>query len=364
MHVISLETEGFRNLKKQTVFFDPELNIICGENAQGKTNALEAVCLCALGKSPRTDKEKELIAHGEKNARVKVEFASRFGSAGIDFAFLGGKRRIAVNSVPIMRTGDLMGYFNAVWFSPDELRLIREGPVERRRFMDIDVCQTDKTYLDTLTRFNKALSQRNNLLREHFSSSSIGDMLSVWDQILSREGAKLIRKRREFITRLAPLATEVHYGLSGSREKLSVKYVTQIEGNSLTEITASYSEKLLSSREKDLSMKYTSAGAQRDDVRLTFEEGENDDVDVRTYGSRGQQRTAALALKIAETRVMYETTGDYPVLLLDDVLSELDDARKKRLLELKGGVQIIMTSANPVESVKGKILTVKNGVIT
>lgn len=195
------------------------------------------------------------------------------------------------------------------------------------------------------------------------SSSSVDDMLFLWDQILSKEGAKLIRKRREFVSRLAPLAAEVHYGLSGSRERLSVKYVTQIEGNELSEITESYVRALFSSREKDLSVKYTSAGAQRDDVRLTFGQNGDDNLDIRTYGSRGQQRTVSLALKIAETRVIYDVTGDYPVLLLDDVLSELDDSRKQRLLELGGEVQIIMTSANPIISPKGKIFGVKNGVI-
>lgn len=365
MHVISLEVEGFRNLGAQKILFDPELNILWGENAQGKTNALEAICLCALGKSPRTDRERELIARGEKNARVKVEFSSRFGSAVIDFAFLGGKRRIAVNSVPIMRTGDLMGYFNAVWFSPDELRLVREGPAERRRFMDIDVCQTDKSYLDTLTRFNKTLSQRNNLLRDGFSSPSVGDMLSVWDQVLAKEGAKLIRKRREFVSRLAPLAAEVHYGLSGSRESLSVRYVTGIEGETQSEIAENYAKALLSSREKDLSLRHTSVGAQRDDVRLSLGQESEENVDVRIYGSRGQQRTAALAMKIAETRVMREVTGDYPTLLLDDVLSELDEARQKRLLSLGGGVQIILTSANPVSQTdRGRIFRVESGRIS
>ena len=197
------------------------------------------------------------------------------------------------------------------------------------------------------------------------SSPSVDDMLFVWDQILSKEGAKLIRKRREFVSRLAPLAAEVHYGLSGSRERLSVRYVTGIEGETQSEIAENYAKALLSSREKDLSLRHTSVGAQRDDVRLSLGQESEENVDVRIYGSRGQQRTAALALKIAETRVMREVTGDYPTLLLDDVLSELDEARQKRLLSLGGGVQIILTSANPVSQTdRGRIFRVESGRIS
>lgn len=362
MRVISLEVESFRNLKPQKIQFDKKLNILTGENAQGKTNALEAICLCALGKSPRTDKDRELIQIGEKLGRVSIEYESQFGTATIDFSIMSGKRRIAVNSVPIMKTGDLMGYFNAVWFSPDELRLVKEGPAERRRFMDIDICQTDRTYLDTLSRFNKALAQRNNILRESLPAV-IDDTIGIWDSVLAKEGAKLIKKRRDFVLKLAPEAAELHGRLSGNKERLIVSYITQIAGESLGELTESYTSLLTKNRGKDVSARFTTVGAQRDDVKLSFGGAENS-IDVRVYGSRGQQRTTALALKLAETQIMKEATGDTPVLLLDDVLSELDELRQGRLLSLGGELQIILTTAVLPQSLRGRTFTVSDGIIS
>ena len=357
MRIISFESENFRNLERQRICFDKNLNILYGNNAQGKTNTLEAICLCALGKSPRTDKDREMIKTGESYAHVAIEFESRFGDGSIEFTLSGGKRRIAVNSVPIMKTGDLMGYFNAVWFSPDELKLVKEGPQERRRFMDIDVCQTDRTYLDTLSRFNKALSQRNNLLKENFNANT-EDMLCVWDAVLAKEGAKLILKRKSFIKRLSPVAKEIHFRISDGKEDLETVYFTQVKGETADELAESYLELLKNSREKDKNQRFTTVGAQRDDVKLLLSGS-----DVRVFGSQGQVRTTALSLKLAETRIMAQLTGDTPVLLLDDVLSELDDERQKHLVEFDKDMQIILTTAESgsLGRLGGRLITVNCG---
>lgn len=351
--------EGFRNLKTQNVDFERGLNVICGENAQGKTNTLEAIYLCAIGKSPKSDKDKEMINIDASQAKVSLIYESKFGEGKIDIAlFKSGKKSIVVNSVPILRIGELMGYFNAVWFSPDELKLVKLAPNERRRFMDIDICQTDKSYYYSLSRYNKILTQRNNLLKEQHSQSEFNDMLSIWDAQLIKEGAKLVFKRKSFIDKLAPIAKHTHYALSGNKENLETEYITQVLGVSYADITDSFNKLLLSSREKDISLRYTSSGAQRDDVKLSLS-----DKDVRVYGSQGQQRTSTLSLKLAETELIYSVTGDRPVLLLDDVLSELDKGRQQRLMNFNKEMQIILTTTDiNSKDINGKFIAVKEGL--
>lgn len=340
MYVKSLVFENFRNIRSRSITFEKGLNLLCGENAQGKTNTIEAVSLCALGRSSRSDREKEMIASGKDFCRVCCIFESRYGEGRIDVILVrSGKKSISVNYVPITRLGELMGYLNCVWFSPDELKLVKEGPQERRRFLDVDLCQTDKAYYYALVRYNKILSQRNNLLKSGSGSLEMDTMLEIWDSQLAAEGVKLVTKRRAFVNKLAPEAEKTHLRLTDGKEAVSVRYVSQIEGETREEMTQSFRELLKKSREKDITLKYTAVGAQRDDIRM-----EIGGIDVRAFGSQGQQRTSALSLKLAEVSVFEEMTGDKPVLLLDDVLSELDKGRQKRLLAMGGETQTIITT--------------------
>lgn len=364
MKVTQIGVSGYRNLKRQKICPKEGLNIFVGDNAQGKTNLIESVYLCAIGKSPRTDREKDLICWTSDRAYVKVAFDSRYGQGDVAFTLSKQeKKKVEVNSVPISKMGELMGYLNCVYFSPAEIRIISQSPAERRRFLDIDLCQTDKNYFYSLSRFNKALAQRNNLLKTA-TPKELAESVFVWDKQIAEEGAKVVFKRKKFCERLVTLANDCHNRLSDGKENLLVKYITQIEGETIAEIAQNYLNKLTENLQKDVAAGYTTAGCQRDDVMLKI-----NDVDVRNFGSQGQQRTTALSLKLAELMVFKEIIGEYPVLLLDDVLSELDVSRQKRLLNFADGLQILLTTAEelPSELTEGlstAVFDVKDGQIT
>lgn len=344
MKVTEISVSNFRNLARQKVSCGSQLNIFCGDNAQGKTNLVESVCLCCIGKSPRTDKDKELICWGKNRAFVRVRYNCRFGDGEIAVTLNdGGKKQISVNSVPIARMGELMGYLNCIYFSPDEIRIISQSPAERRRFLDVDLCQTDKNYFYSLSRFNKALSQRNNLLKQAKTTEEARETVFVWDEQLAEEGAKIIMKRRTFCEKLKVYAKETHATLTDGDERLELGYVTQIKGDSHSELVAYYRSALSDNLEKDLGLRHTSIGCQRDDVALKL-----NGIDVRTFGSQGQLRTTALSLKLAELKIFKNLIGEYPVLILDDVLSELDHDRQRRLLNFDSELQILLTAATEV----------------
>ncbi|MCM1395832.1 MAG: DNA replication/repair protein RecF [Corallococcus sp.] len=344
MKVTEISVNNYRNLARQKVLPKSGLNIFAGDNAQGKTNLVESVYLCCIGKSPRTDKDKDLICWGKDSAYVKIKYLCKYGEGDISVTLrAAAKKQIAVNSVPITKMGELMGYFNCIYFSPNEIKIISQSPAERRKFLDVDLCQTDKNYFYSLSRFNKALAQRNNLLKTVQTAEKAAETLFAWDKQIAEEGAKVIAKRRAFCDKLKLRAKACHDRLTDGKENLSLAYVTQIKGTSVAEITQNYSDALKQSIEKDFALRHTSVGCQRDDVALKI-----NGVDVRGFGSQGQLRTTALSLKLAELTIIKELIGEYPVLLLDDVLSELDADRQKRLLNFDKDLQILLTTATDV----------------
>ena len=364
MRLKSICVTNFRNLSPAKIIPSGGLNLILGDNAQGKTNLLESVCLCCLGKSPRTDKDREMINYDADFARVVTEFESRYGSA--DIAVVLSKKRkkaVAVNSVPILKIGELLGYLNAVYFSPDEIRVIRMSPADRRRFLDVDLCQADKSYYYALVKYNKILNQRNNLIKKSRDVNSLKEMLFVWDAQLAKECARIVSKRMRFCDRLKTLAADAHDRLTDGKERLEISYVTQISGENAEQREKNMLELLGAGVQKDFELGYTTSGCQRDDLKFCV-----NGVDIRSFGSQGQQRTAALSLKLAELEIFKELTGDYPVLLLDDVLSELDLSRQKRLLDFCDRVQIILTATHLDEELRrGREYAefrLKNGVVT
>ena len=364
MKVTQITVNNYRNLKAQTVLPQDGLNIFVGDNAQGKTNLVESVCLCCIGKSPRTDKDKDLICWGKDVAFVKVKYDCRFGEGEIAVTLNShGKKQITVNNVPISKMGELMGYLNCIYFSPNEIKIISQSPAERRRFLDVDLCQIDKNYFYSLTRFNKALAQRNNLLKTARTLEDAKQTVFAWDKQLAEEGAKIIAKRRTFCNKLKVYADKCHHKLTDDKESLSLQYVTQIEGDTLQQLSQNYLEQLQSSVEKDFSLRYTTVGCQRDDICLQI-----NGVDVRSFGSQGQLRTTALALKLAELMIFKDLIGEYPILLLDDVLSELDVDRQKRLLTFSSDLQILLTSATELPTqlvdIPYKHFVIDNGLCT
>lgn len=353
MVITKLKVNNFRNLKFQTLDLSSGLNIFIGANAQGKTNLLEVVHLCSLGKSARTDKDKEMINWNSDNAYVNCGFSSRYGQGSVEvYLSKKEKKRIKINQVAITKIGELLGYIHCIYFSPDEIKVIKSSPNERRRLLDIDLCQLDKAYYYSLIRFNKILAQRNSLIKKGGELS-----LDIWNRQLAHEGAFIVSKRKEFSSMLAQKTLISHQHIAKG-EKFEVEYSTAIKGNDMKQLEASYIALLEDSFSKDINLGYTSTGCQRDDLIFVI-----NGTDIRNYGSQGQQRSAALSLKLAELEIFKEATKEYPVLLLDDVLSELDKTRQQQLLNYNNDVQIIMTTTHHdnLDVSKAKIFNITDG---
>lgn len=357
MIVKSLELKDFRNYSNLNMQFYNGTNILYGENAQGKTNILEAIYLCGTTKSHKGSKDKEIIQFEKDEAHVRINLEKNEVPHRIDIHLKKSKAKgVAIDGIPIKKQGELFGMLNLVFFSPEDLYIIKNGPSERRRFLDLELCQLDKIYLHYLTNYNKALIQRNNLLKQISFNSKLLDTLNIWDSKLVEYGKRVINTRKKFIFRLNELVYEVHKGLTGGREELFIKYEANVEEHM-------FADKLKRAYERDLKLKMTTVGPHRDDMCFLLK-----DIDIRKYGSQGQQRTAALSLKLAEIDLVKSIINDNPILLLDDVLSELDRQRQTHLLDGIGDIQTIITCTGLEEFVNrrseyNKIFKVVNGSI-
>ena len=336
MQIKKLFLQNFRNYEKQTFDFSEGLNVLFGKNAQGKTNCAEAVFYLCTGASLRIRHDKQLIKMGAESAYICAEAENRYGKVTIEANIYESKREIRVNGSKIAKNADLMGHINSVFFSPGELRLIQDGPDERRRFMNLSISQTSPAYYTALPRYNKILDQRNSLLKNN-DVSLILDTLPVWDEQLCQYAAIIIKKRAEFLDKLAPYAKEYHSYLTEGAEELTVKPDRLYEGDE-KEIAEILSRRLANNYEKDLRLGFTTVGPHRDDLDVQI-----NGIDAKAYASQGQMRTAALALKLSEINIFKELSGENPVLILDDVMSELDLKRRRKLLQCIAGVQTILT---------------------
>lgn len=329
--------KNFRNISYLELDFHNNLNFLWGKNGQGKTNLLEAIYLCCIGKSP-FHKEKDLILTGAEESYIKLFGKNRNGNFQLTVILSKSeKKRFYLNGLSLNKTSDILGCLNAVYFSPDSLKLIKEAPEDRRKFLDVDLSQLYKTYCISLTKYNKILLQRNNLLKNS-DYSSIADILPVWDLQLIKEGSFLISKRCDFIKHLGGYAANAHRHLTSGTEMLEVSYSTNID---LSDIETSFAALLKNNLKKDFALKYTSIGPHRDDIKIT-----SNNSDIKNFSSQGQQRTAALSLKLGEIQYFKEITGEYPVFLLDDVLSELDSSRQKKLIESILTTQCFLTATH------------------
>ncbi len=357
MEIKSIQLKNFRNYTSQQVNFKNGLNILEGKNAQGKTNLLEAIFLCAIGKSPRTKKEKELVKWNENMGKVTIEFSKLTGNKKIElYLFSNQNKAIKINGVPIKKLGELMGELNAIYFSPDELKLVKESPEERRRFMDIDLCQFDKRYFYTLNKYNKILDQRNKLLKSG-NNQSIKDTISIWNEQLAEQACYIIIKRLQLVEQLKIYAEKAHYYLTDNNEKMTLEYVglNTVDKDTLKQELLNLYDKSL---EKDLNLGFTTVGPHRDDLKISV-----NDIDVRHFGSQGQQRSCALSLKLAELEIFKSNLKEYPVLLLDDVLSELDLSRREKLLKIINNFQTILTCTEYNIDLPANVLKVDSGKI-
>lgn len=361
MRILSLFLKNFRNYEKEEIFFGDGINILSGLNAQGKTNAAEAIFLLCTGYSPRANKDKLFVKSGEEKGEIFGKATGNYGDINVKLEFnLADKKRIFINGVETLKLAEIFGNLNSVFFNPGELKLVQESPEDRRRFMNISLCQMSKSYFYALSRYNKILAQRNNLLKDP-DISMIKETLPIWDEQLTKEAGKIIKQRNDFLACLSPYASQKHAFLSSGKEELTMKTESGYYGSE-EDIAFALKEDLKTAFDKDIRLGYTSIGPHRDDIKFML-----NGVDVRVFGSQGQQRTVALSLKLAEAEIFKERFNEYPILILDDVLSELDKSRQKKLISAVKGIQTIFTSTGVDRTVfKGneyRKITIENGKV-
>lgn len=338
--------------------FDKSTNIFYGDNAQGKTNILEAVYLSGTTKSHRGTKDKDMIQFGANESHIETIVEKNGIKYQIDMHLKkNSPKGIAINKIPIRKASELFGIINIVFFSPEDLNIIKNGPGERRRFIDIELSQLDKVYLNNLSNYNRIVNQRNHLLKEIDYNKGALETLDIWDIQLIQYGNKIIERRQKFIEEINKIISNIHKKLTGNREDIKIVY--EPSNGAL-----SFEQALLKNKEKDLRIKSTSVGPHRDDIAFLVS-----DIDIRKYGSQGQQRTAALSLKLSEIELVKQSIHDTPVLLLDDVLSELDKHRQNYLLDSIHDIQTLITCTGVDEFVNhrfsiNKVFYVQNGQVT
>lgn len=358
MIIKSIKLDNFRNYDTLDLEFEKGTNILYGNNAQGKTNVLEAIFISATTKSHKGSKDKEVVRFGNEEAHIRT-FLDKDGiEYRVDMHLRKNKSKgIAINGQQLKKAAELLGLLNVVFFSPEDLSIIKNGPSERRRFVDMELCQIDKTYLYDLNQYTKIINQRNKLLKDMFYNQNLEGSLQIWNMQLLTYGKKIIERRKKFVEQLNEIIFDIHNKLSGGKEEIKVIY----EPDTTTD---DFEINLKTNHDKDIKYKTTTVGPHRDDFCFMV-----NGIDIRKYGSQGQQRTAALSLKLSEIEMVKRLTKDNPVLLLDDVLSELDSNRQNYLLNSIGNIQTIITCTGLDEFINNrveidKIFKVTNGIIT
>lgn len=357
MYIKKIELLDFRNYESLELDLSDKTNILYGDNAQGKTNILEATYISGTTKSHKGSHDKEVIKFDKDEAHIKTIVCKNEKDFQIDIHLRKNKTKgIAINRIPVKRASDLFGLLNIIFFSPEDLNIIKLGPSERRRFMDIELCQLDKIYLSDLTNYNKVLNQRNKLLKDIIYNPSLKETLFVWDEKLVEYGKKIIKTRREFINELNIIVKDIHNNITGGRENIELEYDPDIEDYL-------FFDELIKKKDTDLRYTQTSVGPHRDDIKISV-----NGIDMRKFGSQGQQRTCALSMKLSEIKFVEDKIGEKPVLLLDDVFSELDHNRQNFLLESLENIQTIITCTGIDEFINtrlhiDKVYEVSNGTV-
>ncbi len=358
MIIKSIELADYRNYDFLTMEFDKGTNILYGDNAQGKTNILEAIYVAATTKSHKGSKDKEIVNFNKEEAHIRTYLEKDGVETRVDMHLRKNKSKgIAVDGQKLKKAADLLGLCNVVFFSPEDLGIIKNGPAERRRFVDMELCQLDSFYLYNLNNYNKIINQRNKLLKDMYMNNDLRETLNIWDMQLLSFGSKIIERRKLFTEQLNEIIYDIHKKLSGGKEELVIKYEPDTEIENLE-------RNLKQSQERDIKAKMTTVGPHRDDFCFMI-----GDVDIRKFGSQGQQRTAALSLKLSEIELVKRIAKDTPVLLLDDVLSELDSNRQNYLLDSIGDIQTIITCTGLEDFVNdrfqiNKVYKVSEGTVT
>lgn len=343
MIIKSIELSDYRNYDHLFMEFSPGTNILFGDNAQGKTNVLEAIYVSATTKSHKGSKDKDIINFDKEEAHIRTIIEKEKVETRIDMHLRKNKSKgLAIDGQKVKKAADLIGLCNVVFFSPEDLGIIKNGPSERRRFVDMELCQLDSFYFYNLSNYNKIVEQRNTLLKDMYFNPQLRETLNIWDMQLVSYGSKIIERRKLFVEQLNEIIEGIHFSLSGGKEKIKIQYEPDVE-------IEDFEKNLLANQDRDVKSKITSVGPHRDDFSFLI-----GNVDIRKFGSQGQQRTAALSLKLSEIELVKKITKDTPILLLDDVLSELDSNRQNYLLNSIGDIQTIITCTGLEEFVNNR----------
>lgn len=358
MKIKALKLKNIRNYDELDVNFGDSLNVFVGKNAQGKTNLLESIYYCCIGRSFKTSKDKELINWRKEDAYIGLVAEKKYRDVKIEIKLSKNQKKVVqINNLPIKRIGELIGEVNIVFFSPNELKLIKDSPEERRKFMDIDISQMNKRYFYQLSRYEKILTNRNKLLKNSSDIKVVKETIDIWDRALVQSAKKIAFEREKFVKSISPYAQKAQIYISGGKEKVELKYVSGCCISLDENFEESFCKLLKKNLEKDYKLGYTTLGVHRDEIDIYI-----NGVEVKSYGSQGQQRTVALSMKLAELENMYHELGEYPILMLDDVFSELDAERQERLLKFVSRTQTFISTTDK-KFLSGDIFEIENGKI-
>ena len=351
MWIREIELTNFRNYKKQKIKLKPNINIFYGDNAQGKTNIIESIYYSSIGKTFRTNKEKEIIMDGENFCNVKINY-EKIDREGKVEIFLNNKKNILINGVKIKKISQLLGNINVVIFNPEDINILKGGPQNRRRFLDIMISQLKPNYINMLNLYVQTLEQRNTYLKQIREENKSQDMLDIWDEKLVEYGSIIAKYRSEYVKKIKNKIDGIHREITNGKEFIEIEYITDCEYKNI------FIKKLKERRTVDITKGFTTKGIHRDDFNMKI-----NDKEILVYGSQGQHRTAILTLKLAELNIVFDEIGEYPILLLDDFMSELDEKRRNSFLEKVKDIQVIITCTDRIKLANNKniIYNVNNG---
>ena len=353
MYIKKIKIKNFRNYEEQEIDLNKNINIFYGDNAQGKTNILESIFICSMGKSFRSKKDQELIKFDKENSLIELEYEKidRTGKIKID---IGDKKLIYINGIKAKKLSEILGNVNVVIFSPDDINILKNGPASRRKFLDIMISQLRPLYVYNLNLFLKTLEQRNNYLRQIKFEKKSQDLLDIWDEKLADYAQNVYKYRSEFINKIINKINLIHKEITNDKEEIKINYISDFVNKE------QFLDALKKSIDVDIMKGYTSKGIHRDDFILSI-----NGKQVNVYGSQGQHRTAILSLKMSELQIVYDEIGEYPVLLLDDFMSELDKNRINNFIKKINDIQVIITCTDKIDldNLKGSVFNVQNGKV-
>ena len=353
MYIKKIKLKNYRNYEEQEIVLEKNINVFFGQNAQGKTNIVESIFLCSLGKSFRTNKEKELIKFNEKNASIEIEYEKKDRTGKIKYN-IRDKKEIFINDVKIKKLSEILGNINIVLFSPEDINILKEGPAQRRKFINMLISQVRPKYVYNYNMYFNVLEQRNNYLKNIEDNKFDESLLDIYDEKLAEYGIVINKYRNEFIDKIKEKINNIHKNITEEKEEIKIKYISDCESKE------QFTKKIKENRYNDISRGYTTCGIQRDDIYF-FINGKKVDV----YGSQGQQRTTILSLKLCELEIIEDEIDEKPILLLDDFMSELDEKRKNNFLNNMKNMQIIITCTEKLtnENIKMKEFKVEDGKV-